>query len=166
MKQIFIGDDAIQTPLDCMNVDETAKNDLGFNSPATGQPSTATPNSGYVRWISSCMKQYLDRIELQPTEKSRLLSAKTKTFLTSHGGSFYSVQFSSLPDEVKNDIINYSFDVVFGSEDAFNRFGLLNAAGFKAQISERLREKSDITLSDALQIIMINYLLRDEFLSY
>lgn len=139
--------------------------------PASGEALISTPNSGYIRWISGCVSSYLNSLVNFQIKDVSILSAKSKKYFIekqlSEDPKFYTIwqPFHELPEEIQEDLINYSFYVVFGPDENFNQFGLLEAQEFRRSLREHLL-KTSIDTRKSLEIIFLNYLTRDEFLSY
>lgn len=179
MKIIFTGNEVVSAAnvsTDCIAVTESTQADLAYNSPATGEPAISSPNSNYVRWIGNCVSSYFNFIGRKTPDTNLLLSEKTKRFLTTFADSqgwpqhvyffqFHTVDLKSIPEDIQIDMIEYAFDAIFGSEAAFNQFKLIDAKSYKASVKEHLK-KQNYSVAKALEVIVLNFLTRDEFLSY
>lgn len=174
MNAIFFGNENLKNYLssDCKSITENNKADLGYNNPGTGEAIVSSPNSGYIRWIGNCVSEYIAAIYSQDLGNLQLLSEESlKYFKTSYGlpsislNTLYSVQFNSLPEDIQADIVDHAFYLVHGPDESFNQFGLLDAKVFKMKIKSHL-QKNNFFLPAAIETMMFNYLMRDEFLSY
>lgn len=174
LREFFLGSTSLPTGVissTCLVVDADNKADLGYNSPATGEPITAAPNSNYIRWMSTCVGSYMSYLKMSSIKDSRLLSETTKKelFKTIDPNALLVwldiTEYNSLPESVKNDLVEFTFNLVFGPDDVFNQFGLMDAKLYRAKIRNHL-DAQKYTVFKALSVIMLNYLNRDEFLSY
>ncbi|MGZ3774551.1 MAG: hypothetical protein ACXVCY_12285 [Pseudobdellovibrionaceae bacterium] len=158
---------------DCKEVTANNKSDLGYNNSLTGEAIVSSPNSGYLRWISNCTGNYIASISTKSLDTLNLVSKTSQDYFKSairvaNELNLYqlaSIRYETLPPEIQDDFINHTFYLVFGPDEVFNQFGLADAKVFKAEIKAHLLKTSRSVL-EALNIVMLNYLMRDEFLSY
>ncbi|MGZ3768803.1 MAG: hypothetical protein ACXVCP_04860 [Bdellovibrio sp.] len=180
MKSIFVGDiqlDNGQIGNDCIQVTDNNSVDLGYNYAATGEPGISSPNPNYVRWMNNCVSSYMKLNYFKTLNESLLLSETGKAFFDEKFKSmgYFTppftqymldmLKYKDLPEEIQNDLIDYAFSRVFGPEEAFNQFNLMEAKTYKATVKAHLKNH-DYAVYKALEVIMANYLMRDEFVSY
>ena len=163
LRQIFIPDQAPENSgvsQECYLIKNDSKSDLGFNNPTTGEPITSAPNSSYVRWVSECTKKYLNLKMTYPLANS-FFSEKIRSQDSIASYTLY----ANLPTETREEMINSAFKTVYGSDEVFDQFGLMKAADFRKQLGEKLTT-SGYDVAKAVEVLMLNLILRDEFLLY
>lgn len=130
---------------ECRKLENDNKLDLGYNNPATGEPQVAGPNAGYVRWLGNCVSKYMMALRFQYISKVTLLSEVAKQYFSikySETSILYYLdyeKFDDLSEQIQTDIIEHAFSIVFGSDEVFNEFGLMDAKVFKEKVKAKIK---------------------------
>ena len=152
---------------------------LGENSTITGSPISHGPSQGTIAWISRCVGAALTSSlsSYQEAEFQKLIAdAEVLHKLANALGQSPSQPdfhksflrpWKDLPAEVQSELIRYFVYSYLGSDDVLFDFGLIqNPDEFRQNLFDLYQQNDSLPLTLVLQKLVINLVLRDEFLSY
>lgn len=145
---------------------------LGQNNVVTGEPVSPAPSQGTVQMISTCLdrmwevlrEKYPARDQLEafvlavPPEQASSILNNTESYL---------IRWNSLSLEVRQLIVrNHVFNIL-GSDERILDYGLIQEPEqFRAMLVKRLSRDPNLTVRDAVVLLVRTLILRDEFLSF
>lgn len=153
---------------------------LGENSTITGSPISQGPSQGTIAWISKCINAALSisRVTVFTEADYQKLFADSRVLQTLEKVSgagvaqadFYKVferPWSEIPAEAQQQLIEYFTYYYLGSDDVLVDFGLIqDPSQFKKELMNTFQTNKTQPTYQVIQKLVINLVLRDEFLSY
>ncbi|MEN0060433.1 MAG: hypothetical protein AAGB31_16455, partial [Bdellovibrio sp.] len=138
---------------------------LGINSPLTGAPVSSAPTHAVIQWISSCVHDLL--FNLSEDQLSAVLDPSKHLCNNTCDRSNLSTRWSQVPEPAKKKLIEYLVFYFLGSDETILDYGLTTPDTLRSDIYHWANQQ-DATASTRtlLEAIIINLVVRDEYLSY